>query len=104
MIRYFDEQDYKDLLKFDPDEIGCETMDTIKAKDAMDLPDTPTNDIHTDFLEGLNLVEGITNHGQLFKGEEEISEQDDEDLQERIDKDFLGMNQHIHGINYGIGR
>ena len=80
MIRYFDEQDFKDLLKFDPDEIGCETLEIIRSKDNLDLPKTPTNDEHSKFLEELFLVEGITNHGSLFKGEEEINEEDDEDL------------------------
>ena len=104
MIRYFDQQEFKDLLKFDPNEKGCETMKIIKAKDRMELPKTPTNKVHTKFLEKLELVEGITNHGQLFKGEEEVSKEDDEDLQARIDKNFLEMNKRVAGINYGVGR
>jgi len=41
------------------------------------LPDTPTNQVHSEYLTKLRLVEGITNHGMLFSSQEEISPEDD---------------------------
>ena len=49
---------------------------------------------HLEFLDKLRNVEGVTNHGLLFSEQEEISPEDDEDLQEKIQKDLLSLNNY----------
>ena len=99
MIRYFDEGEFTDLMKFDPEQVGSETIEIIKGKHEggdllKDIQDTPSNNVHLRFLDGLRIVEGVTNHGLLFSEQEEINEQDDEDLQERLDKDVMALNNY----------
>ena len=76
------------LLQFDYDKIGCDTIDIINAKNGVDgdleLPKTPTLNAHIPFLNELLIVEGVTSHGQLFQAQEEINEEDDEELEDRI--------------------
>jgi SNF2 family DNA or RNA helicase len=85
MIRYFDEGEFTDLMKYDINEIGCETISIISNKHKggdmlQNVTETPTNVVHLDFLDKLRNVEGVTNHGLLFSEQEEISPEDDEDL------------------------
>ena len=100
MIRYFDESEFKELLNFDFEAIGCKTLSTINKKHKLDLPETPTNTIHSGFLCDLRSVEGITNHGSLFSAQEDINPEDDEDLEEKLRKEMGSLG----GINYGNRR
>ena len=106
MVRYFDEGEFADLLKFNPSKTECKTIKIINQKNGkngeMCLEKTPTLNEHIPFLDALETVQGITNHGQLFQTEEEISPEDDEDLQDKINKDINGS--FVQGINYGINR
>jgi hypothetical protein len=51
------------------------------------VQNTPSNVTHLKFLEGV--AEGVTNHGLLFSEQEEISPEEDEDLQDKIKKDII---------------
>jgi hypothetical protein len=53
MIRYFDEVEFKDLLNFDINNIGCDTLKFINEKHRLNLPDTPTINSHKEYLENL---------------------------------------------------
>ena len=105
-MKYFDESEFTQLLQFDRDKIGCKTMDNINKKNLtgpelkrlkqgdlsyLKLPDTPTNKIHADYLTALNLVEGITNHGLLFSSQEEISPEDDQDIEKQLNQDAMPL-------------
>ena len=46
MMKYFDDQDLVELLKFDEDEISCKTLDLINEKHPLKLISTPTLDYH----------------------------------------------------------
>jgi hypothetical protein len=113
VMRYFDEMEFKKLLTFSKETIGCATMDKINKKNLtgpalkklkngdlsfLNLPETPTNEAHSKFLVDLPLVEGITNHGQLFQTQEEISPEDDIDLEAKIHEGIMGLNN----VNYGV--
>ena len=76
-------------MKFDSDQVGSETIQILKSKHEdgnmlKDIQDTPSNNVHLKFLDALRIVEGVTNHGLLFSEQEEINEQDDMDLNEKI--------------------
>ena len=78
MTRYFDEGEYKDLLKYEGRD-NCQTINIIKKKHKtglsklasddlsyLKLPETPTNQEHSQYLDQLDIVYGVTNHAQLF--------------------------------------
>lgn len=50
MIRYFDEGEFKDLLKFDKNKTECETLDMINKKHKFSYLYTPTTKQHCQFL------------------------------------------------------
>jgi hypothetical protein len=83
---YFAETELKDLLRFPAEyrDRPCETLAAIKKRKGLELPDTPTNRLHSEFLENMIQVEGITNHGALFSGIENPDQEEDADLEERI--------------------
>ena len=94
MIRYFDEGEFKDLLKYDISTFGCETLKNINRRHELSLPDVPSMNLHRDYLESLEQVEGISNHGMLFSGTEEISPEDDKDLEAKVHEELHIMNQY----------
>jgi hypothetical protein len=100
MIRYFDDSAFKELLAFKIETIGCKTLSILNKKHKLELPETPTNTQHAQFLGELRTVEGITNHGSLFSAQEDVGPEDDEDLAEKLQKE-MGC---LGGINYGAGR
>jgi len=57
----------------------------LNEKHQLELSETPTNKSHSEFLFGLESVEGITNHGSLFSAQEEIAPEDDEDLGDKLE-------------------
>lgn len=80
IIKYFNEQDLVSLLEFDENEIPCVTLDLLNEKHPFVIAETPTNDIHTEFLRSLDIVDGITNHQSLFSGVDDESENEDLDI------------------------
>ena len=79
------------MLKYDSEKRGCETVEIIQEKHKggdllKEVQTTPYNVQHLKFLE--EVTEGVTNHGLLFSEQEEISPEEDEDLQEKIKKDL----------------
>jgi len=67
MMRYFDDNEFEDLLQFDYNKQGCETINIIDKKHGKDgsleLHNTETLNTHVPFLKDLDVVDGITNHG-----------------------------------------
>ena len=91
MMRYFDQGEFTDLIQYDLDKHGSETVSIIKDKHKdgdllKEVQSTPSNVAHLKFLE--DHAEGVTNHGLLFSEQEEISLDEEEDLQEKIRKDL----------------
>jgi hypothetical protein len=77
-MKYFDEQEFNALLKYNKDDVGCKTMEKVNTTnlskeerrsfimgglDYLRLPETPSNMVHAKYLTEMALVEGITNHG-----------------------------------------
>ena len=81
MIRYFDEGEFTDLLKFDisKGKDDCETLEMINKKHRFSYLYTPYIKNHCQFLRDLDLVSGLSNHGSLFSVQEEISPEDDKE-------------------------
>ena len=71
-------------MKFNINTVGCPTLSVLNEKHKLELPETPTNVTHSEFMCNLKSVEGITNHGSLFSAQESIDPQDDEDLEEKL--------------------
>ena len=70
IVRYFGPEEFKELLAFDPNATGGKTLETLNeyndvnqadGEDAGALPSTPTNDVHKEWLEDLDVVTGIVN-------------------------------------------
>ena len=74
-------------MKFNINTVGCPTLSVLNEKHKLELPETPTNVTHSEFMCNLKSVEGITNHGSLFSAQESIDPQDDEDLEEKLKKE-----------------
>lgn len=51
MIRYFDDGEFRDLLSFKMDTIGCKTLSILNKKHKLELPETPTNTQHAQFMQ-----------------------------------------------------
>lgn len=77
MMKYFDDQDLVELLKYDEEDEKCYTLDLINEKHPFSLFETPTNLIHTKFLEQNELVAGITDNQILFSVDEEQEVEED---------------------------
>ena len=50
-------------------------------------------------MDGLEIVQGITNHAQLLSESEEVSPEDDVDLGTKIDEDLKALNNYNYGGN-----
>ena len=48
------------------------------------LPDTPTNGVHKEFLEDLDIVTGLVNFQTLFNKDEEVDEEEDAEAMLKI--------------------
>ena len=86
IVCYFSIEKFIELLKYDPENQGCDTLDKLNEhndinQDSTSLPDTPTNRVRKTYLENLQIVKGIVNHATLFNGEEEL---EDMDIEERL--------------------
>jgi SNF2 family DNA or RNA helicase len=62
IMKYFDSEDLVELLKYDPTEKSCKTLDLIKEKHPLNYQETPTLLSHVPFLQELADVEGVTDH------------------------------------------
>ena len=78
VMKYFDEQEFNALLKYNKEDVGCKTMEKVNTTNLtkaekksyimgelgyLRLPETPSNKAHARFITDMPLVEGITNHG-----------------------------------------
>lgn len=85
MMKYFDNDDLVDLLKFAEEKDGsCTTLNLINSRHAFEVPDTPTLCTHVKFLNELEQVTGVTNHQSLFSVEEDVKESTVEDQEDII--------------------
>ena len=76
-MKYFDEEDLLQLLKYDPSETECKTLNIINEKHPFTLEcETPTLSTHIPFLQETlkDYVQGVTNHQSMFSRDEELSE------------------------------
>eukprot|EP00347_Sterkiella_histriomuscorum_P019706 403340600 len=88
MMKYFDEQDLVELMKFDEKEKQCYTLDLIQERHPFEIVETPTNTTHMEFLNKNEYVAGITNNATLFSKEEELEEEEEEEYEDMIQKQF----------------
>jgi hypothetical protein len=81
IMKYFDSDELVELLKFDASEKNSKTLELINEKHPFSVPDTPTLSMHIPFLNSIDEVECVTNHGNLFSVEEDAEEiKDPEEL------------------------
>jgi hypothetical protein len=94
-MKYFDEEDLLQLLKYDPTEKECKTLNLINEKHPFSLDiETPSllNHLHYLNSELKDYVQGVTNHQSMFSREEELSEAAIEDQETLIGERFKELN------------
>jgi hypothetical protein len=70
-MKYFDEEELVELLKFTPEETTSQTLEMINKKHPFHVTETPSIMQNIDYLNSLDFVEGVTNHASLFSKEED---------------------------------
>ncbi|CDW85194.1 dna excision repair protein ercc-6-like [Stylonychia lemnae] len=79
LMKYFDEQDLVELLKYDENDQKCYTLDLINEKHDFQIVETPTNVTHVKFLQQNEIVDGVTDNQILFSREEDQEEPEDQE-------------------------
>jgi hypothetical protein len=93
IVRYFSQDQFKALLEFNEHKTECDTLDKINAHSNLNidaeaaLPNAPTNVVHKQFLEELDIVHGLVNHATIFDKDEEY-DSDEEDMAKQMEKEI----------------